>query len=197
MNTVSTKHRRIANDMLKIVMIGHDGMSGTNAITAVSEVLAINSMTCATGQDTLHRKAGIANLAYGAIHINGTEVHLYSTPAQQQFDFMAEAVMKGADGIIIMIDGTHSQALAEIDYFLHRYRAYLKKHPALIAINQNASAHHVPEYHEHIRKHGFLDPIITVDVREKTQARAMFEKLYHNIKQTITVQHEGLTRKFA
>lgn len=198
MNNVNNEYSSSANDALKIIIVGNVGSGKTTAISAISEVPVIASEAKATEQDALHRKATTTvALDYGAVHIDETKVHLYGTPGQRRFEFMADIVSKGAAGMIVMIDNGHAQPLSEVDYFLQRHGDYLKKHPAIIAIthyDDNATDTNLIEYHGYIRKHGFPCAIMRVDAREKHQVKRVIEKLCHEIKKRPRVATARLAR---
>lgn len=185
MNTITNKPQPSANDDLKVVIVGNVGAGKTTAISTVSEVPVIHSEAKATEQEILLNKTHTTvAVEYGSVHIDQTKVHLYGTPGQRRFHFMADIASKGASGMIIMIDNGYNQPLAEIDYFLQYHWQYLQSHPALIAITHyenNCKGTHLIEYHSHIRKHGLPCPVMCVDARQEPQVRRVIEKLYHDI----------------
>jgi len=197
------QHLSVTNNPLKIIIVGNVGSGKTTAISAVSEVPVIGSEAKATEQAALHRKTTTTvAMEYGAIHIDKTKVHIYGTPGQRRFEFMADIVCKGAAGMIVMIDNGHHQPLTEVDYFLQLHKDYLKKHPAIIAIthyDDNATNTHLIEYHSYIRKHGLPCAIMCVDAREKNQVRRVIEKLYTEIKRrpALTAHAPTLTNQAA
>lgn len=169
----------------KIVFVGNVGSGKTTAISSVSDLSVMGTEAKATEQDALHRKATTTvGIEYGNIHINGAKVHLYGTPGQRRFDFMASIACQGAAGMIVMIDNAHQQPLRELDYYLDRHRDYLKNHPVIVAIthyDDNRTHTNLIEYHEHLMKQGVSYPIMRLDAREKNQVRRVIKKLYEEI----------------
>lgn len=173
------------NNPLKIVFVGNVGSGKTTAVTVMSEVPVIGSEAKATEQDALHRKlTTTVGLEYGVAHIGNTKLHIYGTPGQRRFDFMASIVCKGAAGMIVLIDNGHTQPLTEVDYFLQFHGDFLKKHPAIVGIthyDDNNTETNLIEYHNYIRENGFACPVMRVDAREKSQVHKLVTKLHDEI----------------
>ncbi|OYV19945.1 MAG: ATP-binding protein [Methylococcaceae bacterium NSP1-2] len=173
------------NKPLKIVFVGNVGSGKTTAVSIISEVPVIGSEAKATEHDALHRKlTTTVGLEYGVVHVDNTKLHIYGTPGQRRFDFMASIICKGAAGMIVLIDNGHSQPLTEIDYFLQFHGPFLKKHPAIIGIthyDDNDTETYLIEYHSYIRKNGFSCPVMRVDAREKNQVQKLVTRLYNEI----------------
>ena len=179
------KQHNATNNPLKIVFVGNVGSGKTTAVSIISEVPVIGSEAKATEQDALHRKqTTTVGLEYGVVHVDNTKLHIYGTPGQRRFDFMASIVCKGAAGMIVLIDNGHSQPLTEIDYFLQFHGDFLKNHPAIIGIthyDDNNTETYLMEYHNYIRNNGFSCPVMRVDAREKEQVQKLVRKLYNKI----------------
>ncbi len=185
MNTVREEYDFV-NNPLKIVFVGNVGSGKTTAVSLISEVPVIGSEAKATEQDALHRKqTTTVGLEYGIAHIDDTKLHIYGTPGQRRFDFMAGIVCKGAAGMIVLIDNGHEQPLTELDYFLQFHDHFLKNHPAIIAIthyDDNNTDTCLIEYHRYIRDNGFSCPVMRLDAREKDQVHKVVKKLHTEIK---------------
>ncbi|MDD5274954.1 MAG: ATP/GTP-binding protein [Methylovulum sp.] len=170
---------------MKIVFVGNVGSGKTTAITSLSESAMLGTEVRATEQDALHRKATTTvGIEYGVMHIHDTKLHLYGTPGQRRFDFMASIACQGAVGMVVMIDNAHPHPLVELDYFLQRHGDYLKTHPAIVAIthyDDNTTQTYLIEYHRYLREHGISCPVMRLDAREKTQVTQVVEKLYAKI----------------
>lgn len=105
------------------------------------------------------------------MHINGVKLHLYGTPRQRRFDFMASILCKNAAGMVVMIDNGHTNPLGELDYFLQQY-------PAIIAVthydDDNTNTLLI-EYHQYVREHGFNCAVMRLDARVKDEVMRVVE----------------------
>lgn len=182
---ILTEQGEAADNPLKIVFVGNVGSGKTTAVSLISEVPVIGSEAKATEQDALHRKmTTTVSMEYGIAHINNTKLHIYGTPGQRRFDFMASIVCKGAAGMVVLIDNGHAHPLTEVDYFLQFHGEYLKTHPAIVGIthyDDNNTETYLIEYHNYIRQHGFSCAVMRLDAREKDQVQRLVEKLYKKI----------------
>jgi signal recognition particle receptor subunit beta len=161
-------------EALKLVFVGNVGSGKTTSIHAVSEVPVIGTEQKATEGEALRRKPSTTvAMEYGIVHINGVKLHLYGTPGQRRFDFMASILCKNAAGMVVMIDNGHTNPLGELDYFLQQY-------PAIIAVthydDDNTNTLLI-EYHQYVREHGFNCAVMRLDARVKDEVMRVVEKL--------------------
>lgn len=166
---------------LKVILAGNVGSGKTTAIHQISEIPVIGTESKASEQDALHRKATTTTaMEYGMAHIQKTKLHLYGTPGQRRFDFMADILCKGASGIVIMIDNGCHEPLKEIDYYLQRHGDFLKQKSGIIGITHFEDLRtrtSLLDYHNYIRHHGFTCPVLKLDAREKTEVNFLLERL--------------------
>jgi signal recognition particle receptor subunit beta len=173
------------NDSLKIVFVGNVGSGKTTAVSVISETPVIGSEAKATEDDALHRKlTTTVGLEYGVAHIDETKLHIYGTPGQRRFDFMASIACKGASGMVVLIDNGHGEPLTELDYFLQFHSDFLKEHPSIIGVthyDDNNTETNLIEYHNYVRINGFSSAVMRLDAREKNQVQKIVKKLHTEI----------------
>lgn len=166
---------------LKIVVAGSVGSGKSTSIRTVSETPVIGTEARASERDALRRKETTTTaMEYGTTHVADTKLHLYGTPGQRRFDFMGDILLKGANGMVIMIDNGCSDPLNEIGYYLNRYAEFLKKHFGVIAIthfDDNNTRTNLIEYHAYVKQHGFNCPLMILDAREENQVKKVLARL--------------------
>jgi uncharacterized protein len=60
---------------------------------------------------------------YGILNLDGgSKVHLYGTPGQERFSFMWEILSKGAMGLVILIDDSKPDPLADLAFYMKAFR---------------------------------------------------------------------------
>jgi small GTP-binding protein len=169
------------SEEIKIVFVGNVGSGKTTSINAISEVPVAGTEAKASEAEALHRKPSTTvAMEYGIVHINDVKLHIYGTPGQRRFDFMAPIVCKGAQGMLVMIDNGHTNPLGELDYFLQFHREFLKKYPAIITIthyDDNNTNTLLIEYHQYVRENGFGCAVMRLDAREKADVLRVVGKL--------------------
>ncbi len=173
------------DDSLKIVFVGNVGSGKTTAVSTISEAPIVGSEAKATEQDALHRKlTTTVGLEYGVTHIENTKLHIYGTPGQRRFDFMASIACKGAAGMVVLIDNGHKEPLTELDYFLQFHSDFLKNNPSIIGVthyDDNNTETCLIEYHNYVRTNGFSSTVMRLDARKKDQVQRVVKKLHTEI----------------
>lgn len=166
---------------IKLVIVGNVGSGKTTSIQAVSEIPVIGTEAKASERDALHRKASTTvAMEYGTLQMQRTKIHLYGTPGQRRFDFMASILCKGAAGMIVMIDNGHDAPMTELDYFLRLHGDFLKKNPGLVAVthfDDTRTRTGLIDYHSYAIQHGFSLPVMRVDARMPREVNNMIMKL--------------------
>lgn len=170
-----------ATSEIKLIIVGSVGSGKTTSIKAVSKTSMISCEAKATEQEVLHRKpTTTVGVEYGALFIRKTKLHIYGTPGQKRFDFIAPVLCKGAAGMIVMIDNGCNDPLRELNYFLNFHGAYLKKNPGIIAVTHYDEIHAktlLIDYHRQVREHGFDCAIMCLDARKEDQVKKVIMKL--------------------
>lgn len=166
---------------IKLIIVGNVGSGKTTSINAVSEIPMIGTEAKATERDALHRKeTTTVGMEYGILHMQRTKLHIYGTPGQRRFDFMAQVLCNGTSGMVIMIDNGCDDPMQELDYFLNFHGAYLKKNPGIIAVthyDDSRTRTGLIDYHAYAMARGFNCGVMRVDAREKEEVKKVILKL--------------------
>lgn len=166
---------------LKIIVAGNVGSGKSTSIRTISEIPVVGTESKATERDALHRKETTTTaMEYGIAHMANFKLHLYGTPGQRRFDFMADILCKGAHGIIVMIDNGCLSPLTEIDYYLNQHGTFLQKYPGIIAITHFEDTNtrtSLIDYHAYVRDNGFCCPVMLMDARNRTDVQKVLMKL--------------------
>lgn len=166
---------------IKLVVVGNVGSGKTTGINAVSEIPVIGTEARASEREALHRKpTTTVAMEYGILQMQRTKIHLYGTPGQRRFDFMASILCKGAAGMIVMIDNGHDAPLTELDYFLNLHGKFLKDNPGLVAVthfDDTRTRTGLLDYHQYAIEKGFSIPVMKVDARVPSDVRNVIMKL--------------------
>lgn len=166
---------------IKLVFTGSVGAGKTTAIAAISEVPVVTTEAKPSEADVAHRKGSTTvAMDYGEITLeDGGKVHLYGTPGQRRFDFMCHILCRGALGIIILIDNTLSDPLADLDYYLNLNAEFLGKGMAVIGVthydlNERPS---IEDYCHCLRERGESWPVVRADARRGGDVVLLVETL--------------------
>src|SRR5512139_2881292 len=111
----------------KLIFAGPVGVGKTTAIAAISDIPPVSTDVAAT-----------VAMDYGFFTLDdGQYIHLYGTPGQERFDFMWEILTEGGLGLILMVDATRSDPIADMTFYLDRFAKFINVTGAVIGLNRN------------------------------------------------------------
>jgi len=158
------------NQKIKVVFTGSVGAGKTTAIQTISEIDPIRTEAKPSEVSVLNRKSSTTvAMDYGELTLeDDTKLYLYGTPGQRRFDFMSHILTKGALGLVILIDNSHSSPLEDLDYYLNLNAEFLLNNPAVIGVTHydQAIKPSVDDYYNVLRERGDAWPIIHADARK-------------------------------
>lgn len=163
----------------KILFTGVTGAGKTTAISAVSEIPTLST-------DVRNTDSGVAKamttvgLDYGELTLdNGDKLRLYGTPGQKRFDFMWTILSKGALGLIILIDNSQPDPLADLDMYLTGFAQLIEDTACVVAVGRTETHSHpdMEQFATRLESRGVLCPVLPCDVREPTEVTQLLELL--------------------
>lgn len=107
----------------KIIFTGPVGAGKTTAISAVSDIMVVATEARASDEVAKIKNNTTVAMDYGILNLEGgSKVHLYGTPGQERFSFMWEILSKGAMGIVILVDNSRPDPLADLAFYMKAFR---------------------------------------------------------------------------
>ncbi len=170
-----------SNTPVKFVFTGSVGAGKTTAIAAISETQPISTEAKPSeGHVLKHKTTTTVAMDYGELTLeDGNKLHLYGTPGQRRFDFMCHILIRGALGLIVLIDNSHDDPLSELDYYLNLNAEFLLKNPAVIGVthyDQSASPS-VDAYYRALQERGDNWPVVHADARKPNDVILLLDTL--------------------
>jgi signal recognition particle receptor subunit beta len=103
----------------KFIFAGPPGVGKSTAIAAISDKPPIMTDVAATDEVAAIKAMTTVAMDYGEFDVgDGSVVRLYGTPGQKRFDFMWRILLKGALGLIVLIDNSRDDPLADLCNYL-------------------------------------------------------------------------------
>lgn len=163
----------------KIIFTGTMGAGKTTAIAAVSEEPPI--VTDVTNNDRSVDKAmTTVGFDYGFLTLgNGDRIRLFGTPGQERFRFVWPVVAKGAIGLIILLDNSRPDALADLKVYLDGFAGELATMPCVIGLGRSET-HPRPDTDDvsrALQAKGYVFPVLPVDVRKRDDVGLLIDVL--------------------
>ena len=163
----------------KILFTGTTGAGKTTAIGGVSEVPPIS--TDVRNTDSAFAKAmTTAGLDYGELTLdNGETLRLYGTPGQQRFDFMWRILVEQALGLVILIDNSRPDPLADLRVYLDAFADLLPTMNCAIGVGRTLECP-VPtldDFADLLAERDLAIPTLAVDVRERDDVLLLIDAI--------------------
>ncbi|BAP55589.1 GTP-binding protein [Thioploca ingrica] len=167
---------------IKLVFTGSVGAGKTTAIATISEIPVINTDVRTTDIIKLsHRKEKTTvAMDYGELTLDdGQKLRLYGTPGQHRFDYMWKILIKGALGLIILIDNAGSDPIGDLARYIDYFREFINETSAVIGITHLdvAGEPHLQLYYDYLYQQGIHLPIIQVDARSRQSVVMLIQAL--------------------
>jgi signal recognition particle receptor subunit beta len=153
----------------KIVFTGTPGAGKTTAIAALSDVPPV--VTDVRNTDpTLAKERTTVGLDFGQVDLgDGQWVRLFGTPGQMRFEFMWRILAADALGLVILLDNSRPDPLADLATYLAAYRDLLPTMNCALGIGRTLECPlpTVDDYADALAAQGLVIPVLPVDVRER------------------------------
>jgi hypothetical protein len=164
---------------VKLVVVGSVGSVGagkTTALTTLSETPPI--LTEASPSDAVAGRKPTTTIAmeYGEIFVRpDAKLQIYGTPGQRRFDFMGEILCGRAWGVLILIDNTEPDPLAELDYYLGLYAGKLALPNIAVGVSHYDDRQDPPlaAYRQRLSERGHAFPVAAADPRDIQSLEAL------------------------
>jgi len=169
LETIFTPVGQRLKGRIKIVIAGSVGSGKTAAISALSDFAPISTETRPSDSVTRKKSTTTVAMDYGEMRFNNQlRVFLYGTPGQKRFDFMSQLLCENAWGMLLLIDNTENDPIAELDYYLKLFEKFLDKIQLAIGITHCDITEKpgLETYIDHLRQRNLSYPVLRVDARD-------------------------------
>ena len=163
----------------KIVFSGSPGAGKTTAITALSDKAPV--VTDVRNTDArLAKENTTVGLDFGEIDLGGGHsVRLLGTPGQLRFEFLWPIIAKNALGLVILIDNSRADPLADLNVYLDAYRTTLAHLNCVVGVGR-IPTHPKPgldDFSGALSARGLVLPVLAVDVRKREDVLRLIDSV--------------------
>ena len=166
-----------------ILFMGPVGAGKTEAIQSISDIEVVNTDVRATDDTRNIKSHTTVSMDVGVLHLSGNDkLRLYGAPGQVRFDFMWDILLQQSKGVVLMLNHSSTDPLAELDYYLQAIseRVPGNRLPLVVGVTHIDGNCEVPLsiYEDHLRKKkivfcGVTPPVIEVDARIRGHVRSL------------------------
>ena len=163
----------------KLVFTGPMGVGKTTAIAALSDTAPI-ATEVANADTSVAKATTTVGLDYGELTLdNGDKLRLYGTPGQMRFDFMWRILGRGALGVVILVDNSRPDPLADLDIYLDGFAELIAQTACVVAVGR--MEHHpspgLDAYARRMEAKGVVCPVLPANVTDPQQVVQLLELL--------------------
>lgn len=163
----------------KILFTGTMGAGKTTAIGSVSEIAPLS--TEAHNYDpSCQKDLTTVALDYGEVTLeNGEKLRLYGTPGQQKFEFMWNILARGALGLVVLIDNSRPDPLADLDLYLDGFAGLISRTACVVGVVKTEE-HPLPDidaFAARMQAKGVVSPVVATDARDPRQVLQLLDLL--------------------
>ncbi len=167
----------------KLLFAGPMGAGKTTAIRSISEIPPVHTET--PNLDTAqHSKAETTvGLDYGEVKLaDGEVLRLYGLPGQGRFDFMWQILMRGALGVVLLVDNSRDQPVESLIPYLDCFDPLARASALVIGVGRLSEGRHgIADYADLLKSRDLRLPVFAVDVRERRDVLLLLEALMQQI----------------
>jgi len=163
---------------VKLLFAGPAGVGKTTAITAISERPPVSTDVAATDDLQAIKATTTVALDYAAVVLDdGTRLGLYGTPGQERFAFMWDILARGAFGLVLLVDGSSSDAVAEMTEYCRGFAEVIRRAGVVIGVNKVPDDIDLTPFDRALESLQIVAPIIAVDLRRKDDVQLLVRTL--------------------
>jgi uncharacterized protein len=165
---------------IKIVFSGPMGAGKTTAIRALSDIETLSTEVDNNDRLAFDKEHTTVALDYGQLKLDdGTVIRLYGTPGQARFEFMWSIVGQGALGVVLLLDASQPDALAQMDTYLGVFDAALKSGAMVIGLgrSEQPGALKIHPFRQRLSQSRAPIPLFCVDVRRREEVLILISAL--------------------
>jgi len=164
----------------KIIFTGSVGAGKTAAISCLSDIPVVGTDVAATDETLNKKDFTTVAMDYGYIQLeDGELIHLYGTPGQERFNFMWEILCQGGVGLVLLVDATSSDPVADCEFYLKAFGKFIEETGAVIGITRAdiASNSIYEQVQDVVIEKGYPIAVLEIDARNNEDVNMLVHAL--------------------
>lgn len=168
----------------KVIITGSVGAGKTSAIASVSEIPLIKVQPPELTVSPRQLKTTIT-IDYGELTlVDGHKIRIYGTEGYQRFDYLWKILIKGAMGLIILVDNSGHDPMGELARYLDNFREFLSQTQTIIGVTRMdvSSEPNLQSYHSYLQEQSIKVPVLSIDARSQQSVKMVVQTLMESNK---------------
>jgi signal recognition particle receptor subunit beta len=170
-----------------ILIAGPVGAGKTQAIRTISDIEVVSTEVAATDDIAFFKENTTVAMDMGVLHLAGHDkLRLYGAPGQSRFDFMWDILLLQAKGLVLLIDHSRPDPIADLGYYYQELQDRMGPRPLPVVVGVThmdigASSDLVP-YRDYLLRCvtptlGGVTPVFETDARSPRDVRTLLMTL--------------------
>ncbi len=121
----------------KLVICGDFGSGKTTALKTLLEAAAMTMDVAIQNEGERQVKSDTTiGFDFGVLHAQGEPIFIYSAPGQERFRMVAETLLQGAHGAIVLVDASAEKPIDGLSHWFSLIRVRAPGVPVVVALNR-------------------------------------------------------------
>jgi signal recognition particle receptor subunit beta len=111
---------------------------------------------------------------------NGDCLRVYGIPGQRRFGFMWQALAERAMGLVILVDNSRPDPLADLSIYLENFGELIRETACVIGVGrmQDFPSPDLDSFSDRMHAHGVMCPVLSTDVRDRQDVLTLMDLLF-------------------
>lgn len=172
------------SSVYKLVFSGPVGAGKTTAIQTLSDIEVVRTEANASDNIKHLKPTTTVAMDYGLMKLpSGDRVRLYGTPGQKRFDFMWEILTENAIGLVLMLNASAPDPVADLTSYVGEFREFIDKTSLVVGLTHTEDVD--PQVrqqiaHELVRM-GLPPCVLATDARNREHMATLVKMLIYSI----------------
>ena len=172
---------------LKVVFAGPMGAGKSTAINALSDIKTVATEARNNERSKCDKATTTVAMDYGEISLGDAgKVALYGVPGQKRFSFMWPILVKGAMGIIVLIDCSQPNYLTELQDCVDTFSQWVSQENFVVALNR-CDEEQIDACHQLLEEKDLVMPVFISDPRSREDLTMLLHVLISNAELSLTM----------
>lgn len=168
----------------KIVIVGPVGAGKTQAVKVLSDIEVVSTEAAASDGVRAIKSHTTVAMDYGVLNLpGGDRVRLYGTPGQERFDFMWEILSENALGVVLLLDGSARDPVADLRHYVAAFRQIVDETTLVVGITHLGWGDRTvrPAVAAELARLGLPATVMSVDARERAEMVTLVKTLIYSL----------------
>jgi signal recognition particle receptor subunit beta len=175
----------MASTVYQLLFAGPVGAGKTTAIQTLSDIGVVSTEATASDEVAKLKPTTTVAMDFGLMKLaNGDQVRLYGAPGQKRFDFMWEILSENALGLVLLIDASAPEPLADLLTYVREFRPLIDRSALVVGLTHGESGAQL-RLRELLAKalseQGLPPCVMDVDARDRPQMALLVRALIYGI----------------